>query len=140
MYAFLSLRVSDAMTREVITVGPETPLRDVEALFERHGFNGVPVVDASGALLGFLTKLDLLRACAFSTQSIVPHYEAILALPARRAMTSRPETVHPEMPLTRVLEKLVRTRWKSLPVVQDGRLEGIVSREDVLKALRRVAA
>ena len=140
MYEFLTLRVSDAMTRDVITIRPETPLCDVEALFERHGFNGVPVVDASGTMLGFLTKLDLLRACAFSTESIVPHYEEILELPARRAMTSCPETVHPDMPLTRVLEKLVSTRWKSLPVVQDGRVVGIVSREDVLRALRRVAA
>ena len=55
-------------------------------------------------------------------------------------MTSCPETVHPDTPLTRVLEKLVSTRWKSLPVVQDGRVVGIVSREDVLQALRRVAA
>ena len=140
MYEFLTLRVSDAMTRDVITIGPETPLRDVEALFERHGFNGVPVVDANGTLLGFLTKLDLLRACAFSPRSIVPHYEEILELPARGAMTSCPETVHPDMALTRVLEKLVSTRWKSLPVVQDSRVVGIVSREDVLRALRRVAA
>lgn len=140
MYEFLSRRVSDAMTREVVTVDPETPLRDVEALFERHGFNGVPVVDGSGALLGFLTKLDMLRAFAFSTLSIVPHYEEILGLPAQRVMTRSPQTVDPEMPLTRVLEELVRTRYKSLPVVQDGHLEGIVSREDVLAALRRAAA
>lgn len=72
-YELLSRRVSDAMTREVVTVGPETPLRDVEALFEQHGFNGVPVVDGGGALLGFLSKLDMLRAFAFSTLSIVPH-------------------------------------------------------------------
>lgn len=139
MYEFLNYRVSDVMTREVITVGPETPLADVEAIFERHGFNGVPVVDDAGALLGVLTKLDMLRAFAFTPLSIVPHYEEILRLPAQRVMTRNPQTVDPQMPLTRVLEELVRTRYKSLPVVRDGHLEGIVSREDVLGALRRAA-
>ena len=139
-YGFLSCRVSDAMTRDVVTVRPETPLSEVEALFERHAFNGVPVVDEAGVLVGLLTKLDMLRAFAFTPRSIVPHYEEILRWPAQRAMTRDPHTVDPDMPLTRVLEELLRTRYKSLPVVRDGHLEGIVSREDVLAALRRAAA
>ena len=128
------------MTRDVVSVSAETPLREVEELFERHNFNGVPVVDGHGMLLGLLTKLDMLRAFAFTADSIVPHYEEILALPAYRVMTCDPETVRPDTPLTRVLEHLVRSRYKSLPVVQDGRLVGIVSREDVLRAVRRAAA
>jgi len=139
-YCFLSFRASDAMTRDVVTVRPETPLSEVENLFERHAFNGVPVLDEAGVLVGVLTKLDMLRAFAFNPRSIVPHYEEILRLPAQRAMTRDPHTVDPDMPLTRVLEELLRTRYKSLPVVRDGHLEGIVSREDVLAALRRAAA
>jgi CBS domain-containing protein len=128
------------MTRDVVTVAPNTPLREVELLFEKHGFNGVPVVASGGALLGMLTKLDVLRAFAFTTATVVPHYDEILRLPAERAMTRNPLSVDPGLPLTRLLEALIRTRHKSLPVVRDGRLIGIVSRKDVLGALRRTAA
>lgn len=140
MYEFLERRVADAMTRDVVTVRPDTPLREVEDIFERHNFNGLPVMDTAGALLGFLTKLDLLKAFAFTPQTIVPHYDEILRLPAERVMTRDARTVGPETHLTRVLEELVRTRYKSFPVLENGRLVGIVSREDVLSSLRRAAS
>ena len=55
-------------------------------------------------------------------------------------MTRQPLTVDPELPLTRVVELMVNTRNKSFPVVQDGRVVGIVARENVLIALRRAAS
>ncbi len=137
---FLGERAEDAMTRQVVTIAPETELQEIEAIFELHSFNGLPVVAAGGRLLGLLTKLDLLRAFAFSERTIVPHYEELSHLTAASVMTRDPVTVPKELPLTRVLEELVRTRYKSLPVVEHGRLVGIVSREDVLKALRRASA
>jgi CBS domain-containing protein len=70
----------------------------------------------------------------------VPAYDEIRRRPVRTVMTSQPLTVGPEAPLTRVLETLVATRVKSLPVIEAGRLVGIVAREDVLRALRRAAA
>ena len=138
-YGFLDCRVADAMTRDVVTIAPETELSDVEAVFEQHHFNGLPVVQADGSLAGFLTKLDLLRAFAFSPRTIVPHYEEIGHFTAEQVMNRDPSTVSPDLPLTRVLEQLVATKYKSLPVVQSDRLVGIVSREDVLAALRRTA-
>jgi NAD(P)-dependent dehydrogenase (short-subunit alcohol dehydrogenase family) len=56
---------------------------------------------------------------------------------AEAVMTRDPVSVSPELPLSRLLQKLVEMRTKSLPVVEDGRLVGIIAREDVLKALRR---
>ena len=139
-YGFLGLKVADAMTREVVTIAPGTELQEIEAIFERHSFNGVPVIDDADRLLGVVTKLDLLRAFAFSERTIVPHYEELSHLTAERVMSRDPCTVAPELPLTRVLEELVRTRYKSFPVVEHGRLVGMVSREDVLAALRGTAA
>jgi CBS domain-containing protein len=55
-------------------------------------------------------------------------------------MTRELVTVAPDIPLTRVLQKLVETRNKSLPVLDGARLVGVVAREDVLRALRRAAA
>jgi CBS domain-containing protein len=55
-------------------------------------------------------------------------------------MTTDPITVSADVPLTRVLEKIVETRYRSFPVVDDGELVGVISREDVVAALRKAAA
>jgi CBS domain-containing protein len=139
MYEFLEYRVRNAMTRDPVTIGRRTTLAEVEALFERHDFNCLPVVEA-GALAGIVTKLDLLKAFAFTKRTLLPPYEKIMRRPAAVVMNVRPVTVRPDMPLTRVLQRLIETRHKSLPVVVDGRLVGMIAREDVLRILRRAAA
>lgn len=137
MYEFLKYEVRDAMTADPIAIGPQTSLKDVEELFESHDFNGVPVVDEQRHLLGILTKFDLLKAFSLGAQAMVPHYDTIMEQPAEAVMTRNPVSVEPLLPLSRLLQKLVEMRTKSLPVVEDGRLVGIIAREDVLKALRR---
>jgi CBS domain-containing protein len=137
MYEFLRYKVKDAMTPSPITTTPDTPLWKLEQLFETHDFNGIPVVDKGGRLIGMVTKFDLLKAFILTTESLVPHYDDIIKCSAESVMTTDPETVSPELPLSRLLQQLVEMRTKSFPVVQDGQLVGIISREDVLKALRR---
>lgn len=136
MYEFLEYRVSDAMTREPLSIRPEATLAEAERLFERHGFNLLPVVDA-GRLVGVLSSLDLLKAFRFDEEHVFPPYEEIMRRPVRAVMSEKLVTVSPRTPLTRALEKMVRTRNKSLPVALGGELVGILSREDVLTALRR---
>ncbi len=140
MYEFIYYRVKDAMTRPPITIRRHTVLADVEDLFEDHDFNGLPVVDDGNHLLGVVTKLDFLKAFIFTPESVVPRYEDIMRHPAESVMTREPLTFDPEVPLTRVLEELVATRHKSFPVVDSGRLVGVIAREDVVRALRRAAA
>lgn len=140
MYEFLRYRVRHVMTANPVTVSPGAHLEEVEALFERHQFNALPVVDGDRLLVAIVTKLDLLKAFVFTPESIVPPYREIMQRPVEDVMTRDPVTVEPEMPLTRVLELMVGTRNKSFPVVADGRVVGIVAREDVLGALRRAAA
>ncbi len=140
MYEFLDYRVCDAMTGSPVTVSPETSLADTEALLEKHDFNALPVVGPGGELLGVVTKLDLLRAFRFDEKHMFPPYDEIMARPVRTVMATEVSTVTPRTPLTRVLETLVRTRNKSLPVVDDDALVGVIAREDVLQALRRAVA
>lgn len=140
VYEFLTYRVRHVMTVDPITISRHASLAVAEALFERHQFNALPVVDDDGRLIALVTKLDLLKAFAFSPQSIVPHYEEIMRHRVEQVMTADPTAVDPEWPLTRVLEEMVRTRNKSFPVIADGRLVGIIAREDVIRALRRAAA
>ena len=136
MYEFLDYRVEDVMSRAV-TVRPEATLAEVEALLEKNGFNSLPVVDAGERLLGIVTSLDLLRAFAFPEDTILPRFSDVMERPVSSVMSRDAQTVCPRTPLTRALAKLVDTRNKSFPVVDDDRVVGIVAREDVMLALRR---
>ena len=136
MYEFLDYQVQDVMSRPVCVRG-ETTLAEAEALLEKHSWNGVPVIDAAERLVGFVTSLDLLKAFAFSEDTILPPYDRILARRVSDVMSRDVITVCPRTPLTRVLQKLVDTRSKSLPVIDDDRVVGVVAREDVMGALRR---
>ncbi|BAU58432.1 tRNA nucleotidyltransferase [Halorhodospira halochloris] len=141
MYEFINYCVRDYMTADPSTVAPATRLRELQALFDNHDFNGVPVIDEQRNLLGVATKLDLLKAFTFNSQSIVPQYESIMDHRVEEVMTREPITVTPNMPLTRVLQRVVDMRTKSFPVVDEqGRIEGVIAREDLLRALRDATA
>jgi CBS domain-containing protein len=139
MYDFLYYYVYHAMTNEVVVVEPEATLRDVMAILDDHDFNGLPVVDGNDHLLGLITKLDVLKAFRFDHKTKLPQYDQIVAQDISEIMTRQPETVEPDLPLTRVVHRMIRNGFKSFPVVEQGRLVGVVAREDVLWALRRAS-
>ncbi len=135
MYRFLEARVADYMTRAVLTVTPDTPVRELERRFTEHDFNGFPVL-AGGTIVGVVTKFDVLKAFIFTPQTVVPRYEELSGRAAAEIMTRDVLTFTPETPLTRVLQALVDSRVKSFPVLEKDRLVGIIAREDVMRALR----
>jgi len=139
MHEFTHYQVRDIMTLNPVAVPPHARLRELEAIFEAHDFNALPVIDAERRLVGMVTKLDLLRAFAFGPESMIPLYKDIMERKAEKALNPFPETVAPETPVTRVLHLMVESRKKSFPVVDDGVLEGIVAREDVLRTLREAS-
>jgi CBS domain-containing protein len=136
---FLEARVADYMTRGVVSVEPDTPVGELERLFAEHDFNGLPVVEG-GMLVGVVTKLDLLRVFAFTPAHMVPPYEELARTPARAIMTRAAVSFAPDVPLTRVLQTLVELRVKSFPVVEGGRLTGVITRGDVVRALNDARA
>ncbi len=138
MYDFMRYRACDALTADPVTIGPDSSIREAEEVFQAHQFNALPVMH-DGELVGWLTKLDVLKAFRFSDESIFPQYEQIMDRPVRSVMTAAREVVRvtSRAPLTRVLEKMVKVQAKSLPVIDDDRLVGVIAREDVLAALRR---
>jgi len=78
------------MTPHPAVIGPETRLAEAEDVFAAHNFNGLPVVDPDGRLLGLLTKLDVLKAFTFTTHALVPPYHEIMAQPVDAFMTRDP--------------------------------------------------
>ena len=135
MYRFLECTAGQYMTSAVRTVRRETTLRELEALFGEHDFNSFPVIE-DGKLAGVVSKFDFLRAFAFTTGRIVPQYEELMDRPIADAMTEAVVHVDPDMPLTRILELMVNLKIRSFPVLApDRRLLGVISREDVMRAL-----
>ena len=140
MYEFIHYQVRDVMTSKLITVDQHATLAEVETLFEKHNFNGLPVVDKADRLIGMITKLDLIKAFDFTKEDKIPHYKTIMGQEIQTVMTKKLHLFYPETPLTKVLHQMILTRYKSLPVVADANcLVGIVSREDIVRALRQAA-
>ncbi len=136
MYRFLEGTADQYMTRAVTTVTRQTTMRELEALFEKHDFNSFPVVEG-GKMLGIITKFDFLRAFAFTTDQMVPDYDKLMRRPLGEMMTEAVVHVEPAAPLTRVLQLMVSLKSRSFPVIgSDRQLVGIISREDVIRALK----
>jgi CBS domain-containing protein len=137
MYRFLECTVDRYMTTAVKTVTRGISLRELATLFEGHDFNAFPVVE-EGRMVGIVTKFDFLRAFVFTQGQMVPHYEEIVRRPVMDVMTTTTVHVEPAVPLTRVLQMMVDLKARSFPVLDaESRLVGIISREDIMRALRQ---
>ncbi len=137
MFRFLECTVGQYMSPNATTVTRDVTMRELDALFARHDFNGFPVVEG-GQLLGIVTKTDVLRAFAFSTGQMVPHYDELMSRTVADVMTRSVVHVEPATPLTRILQLMVNGKIRSFPVVgPDDRLVGVISREDVMRALKQ---
>jgi CBS domain-containing protein len=136
MYGFVGCTAGQFMTRTVITVNRQTTMRELAVLFEKHDFNAFPVVE-DGKLCGIISKFDFLHAFAFTTGQVVPHYNELMKRTTAEVMTEAVVHVDPASPLTRVLQLMVGLKTRSFPVMSaDGQLEGMISREDVMRALK----
>src|SRR5215467_1500185 len=147
------MKVHDVMTWGAITVEPDASVARAVRLMLQNKISGLPVVDGEGQLVGMVTEGDFLRRGELGTQWHRPRWLEFLLGPGRLAaeyvrssgqkvgevMTIEPWTVTPETPLDEVVHLMERHRVKRLPVVQDGKLIGIVSRANLLHALASVA-
>ncbi len=145
-------KARDIMTREVITVAPETEVADIAKLLLEKHLNGVPVVDETGAIVGIVCQSDLiaeqkkLPLPSFFTllDSFIPissttraekEVQKITAMKAADAMTPDPVTIDPETGIDEIASIMVNRNYHTLPVTEGGRLVGIVGKEDILRTL-----
>ena len=139
MYKFLEQVTADAMTRNAKTVSRGVTLRELGALFEKDDFNAYPVEENS-QVVGLVSKFDYLASFVFTPAHMVPRYDDLMKRTVADVMTSEFIYVRTETKLTRVLQLMVDHRLRSMPVIEgDQRLAGMISREDVMRALQRCA-
>src|SRR6516162_8889346 len=136
MYGFLGCAVEQYMTRTVVAVNRQMTMRELAALFEQHDFNAFPVVE-DDKILGIVSKFDFLQLFAFSSSRMVPHYDELMSQRVADVMTEAVVHVDLTAPLTRVLALMVSVKARSFPVLNAaGHLEGMISREDIMRAVR----
>lgn len=144
------LTVADVMTRDVITVAPDTPVQEVARLLYDKHISGAPVIDAAGHLVGILSEGDLMTHTAalgedahrswwlrlFSDRTTrAEDYLKTHGLTAADVMSKNPHTVPPTASLADVARSLEQHRIKRLPVVEGDKMVGIVSRANLLRGL-----
>ena len=139
MDSFIDQVVADHMTRSVTTVARGLTLRELGELFEREDFNTFPVVE-NGQVAGLVSKFDHLACFVFTPARMMPRYDDLMKRTVADIMTSDFIYVGTDTRLTRVLQLMVDHRIRSMPVIDgDQRLAGIISREDMMRALQRSA-
>jgi CBS domain-containing protein len=127
------------MVRPATTISAQSTIAEALKLFDQLDFNMLPVVDR-GELLGVVSKFDVLKIFAFTPKSVVPNYDELVSHPVSEIVTRDYVVVDAETPLTRVLQLMIEKRIASIPVIDgQGRLTGVISRTDVLHALKRCA-
>lgn len=119
-----SLTARDLMTSPVISVPPETLLRDMPERFTRYDINVLPVVNGPD-VLGVITRQDVEKAV----------YHGLGDLAAREYMTPGVKPVPPEAPLMEVEKALLEQRFRLVPVVEGGEMIGVITRTDLLNTL-----
>ena len=144
-----NVRVGDVMTRDVVSVTPETPLKDVAAVLVERGVSGLPVCGADGAVVGVLSEADLLVKQGGSPErsgglfawlvetASAPDLAKLRARTAGEAMTAPAITVPAGSSVSEAARTMVSLGVNRLPVVEDGRLVGIVSRADLVRLFTR---
>lgn len=148
------MKARDVMTQPVLSVPPDAPVREVAALMLERRISGVPVADAGGRVLGVVSEGDFIRRPEIGTDAPGSRWLRLFTSADEQArdyikthgrtaadiMTAPAVTVTSDAPLDLVARLMVSRGVKRLPVLEDGRLAGIITRADLLRAVYRHVA
>jgi CBS-domain-containing membrane protein len=146
------LTAKDIMNRKVITVGPDTEITKAAEILLDQRINGLPVVDEKGTLVGILCQSDLIaQQKKMPIPSLFTFLDGLIALTSMKqiekevrkiaatvvadAMTPDPVTVRPDTGIDTMAALMVDNSFHTLPVIESGRLVGIIGKSDILKTL-----
>jgi CBS domain-containing protein len=135
------MRVGDIMTRSVVTTTPQAPVKDPAIVLAGHGVTLLPVVEVGDRLVGVLSEADVMRgrippdprrAAWHGSQAGPPPPATVGDVMSSPAMTTNPQTDAAEL-ATMMIDRGLR----SVPVVEEDRLVGIITRRDLVRVLTR---
>ena len=142
----------DIMTPNPVTISSKAGVGEaVKILLEKH-FNGLPVVDEAGVLVGVICQSDLVAQQKklempsifslldgfipmFGWKEAEKDFKKITALTVEEAMSRTPVTVKPDLDLESIATLMLKSKHYSLPVVENGKVIGIIGKEDILRTL-----
>lgn len=144
--------VAEIMTKEVFTVGAETTIRELAELFVTHRISTLPVVDGSGALIGVVTESDLVeQSKSVHLPTVISLFDWVIYLESEKTLEKelkkmggrtaadiyQPDTVSiaPTASLSEAADLMSNHNTNALPVLENGKLTGIVSRIDIIRTL-----
>lgn len=128
-------KISEFMDQVVPTIGPDMQIMKAVDYLLRHRVTGVPVVDSDGNLLGIITETDLLKLVTEGIQG-QPPTEATVA----EYMSTDVVTVPPTMDIYYVAGIFLKNKFRRLPVVEDGKIVGAITRFDLLRVVQALSA
>lgn len=128
-------KISEFMDQVVPTIGPDMQIMKAVDYLLRHRVTGVPVVDSNGNLLGIITETDLLKLVTEGIQG-QPPTEATVA----EYMSTDVVTVPPTMDIYYVAGIFLKNKFRRLPVVEDGKIVGAITRFDLLRVVQALSA
>lgn len=133
--------VREAMTSPVVTIPRTATVRQAARVLHEHDITALPVLDGNGRLAGIVSEMDLLRGAFEADPRAFSRPVAASGAPAPRhveeVMTREVQTARPTTDVAALAETMMRTRHKSVPVLDGAVLVGIVSRRDLIALLAR---
>jgi CBS-domain-containing membrane protein len=146
------LSAKDIMNRDVVTVRPDTEITAAARILLQRKINGLPVVNDKGTVVGILCQSDLIvQQKKMPIPSLFTFLDGLIALTSMKqlekevrkiaatvvadAMTPDPVTVKSDTSIETIAALMVDNSFHTLPVVEDGRLVGIIGKADVLRTL-----
>ncbi|ABD89577.1 CBS domain-containing protein [Rhodopseudomonas palustris] len=147
------MRAHQIMTRQVVTVSPDASIVDAANIMLSQHVSGLPVVNAAGELIGIISEGDFIRRAEIGTERKRGRWLRLLLGPGQSAsdfvhehgrkvgeiMTTHPHTVNAEATVAEIVKAMEKHHVKRLPVMQDGRMVGIVTRKNLLQAVANLA-
>ena len=148
------MQAKDIMTTDVVTVAPEATVEEVAKIITDRGISGVPVVDANGEVVGIVTEGDIIARSKKlhipthfqllggviyleSTKKLEKDLQKMVAFQVKDLMTTEVFTVSPEASVEEIATVMTEERVNRIPVVDRGKLVGIISRADIVRTLIR---
>ena len=142
----------DIMTRNVVTVKKDQPISDLSKLFIENHFNGVPVLDDAGKVIGVVTQSNLIEQNKnLHIPTVIALFDAVLFLESEKKFESdvkkltgskiediyhkNPITVSPDTDLSEITTLMAEKDVHTLPVLEDDKLVGIIGKKDVIRAM-----